>query len=255
MLRVVQVPSCVGSDAPFQYLSSFVINDRVAIDAGSLGFWGGPAQQADVRHVFLTHAHLDHVASLPMFLENVYADGREPVTVYGLKEVLQVLQTDIFNNRVYPDFVQFSRSGTPLLSLRSLAPGVPVAVDGLRVTAVPVDHVVPAVAYAIADADSTIAIVTDTAPAAAVWDELRRAANVKAVFLEAAFPRSREWLADVSKHHTSDTFLEEVREAPPGVPVYAIHLKAKDQGQITSELPAAGWPRGSACVPGRVYEF
>ena len=35
MLRVVQLPSCVGSDAPYQYLSSFLINDRVAIDARS----------------------------------------------------------------------------------------------------------------------------------------------------------------------------------------------------------------------------
>lgn len=255
MLRVVQVPSCVGSDAPYQYLSSFLINDRVAIDAGSLGFWGGPAQQAGVRHVFLTHAHLDHLASLPMFLENAYAEGREPVTVYGLEEVLNVLQTDIFNNRIYPDFVQFSRSGTPILALRPVTPGVPVAAGGLRVTPVPVDHVVPAVAYVVGDGDATVAIVTDTAPTATVWAELRRAANVKAVFLEAAFPRSLAWLADVSKHHMTDTFLEEVRQAPPGVPVYAIHLKAKHHAQIVAELAEAGLPQVSVCVPGRVYEF
>jgi ribonuclease BN (tRNA processing enzyme) len=255
MLRVVQVPSCVGSDAPYQYLSTFLINEHVAIDAGALGLWGGPEQQAMVGHVFLTHAHLDHIASLPMFLENVYTETSEPVVVYGQEEVLAVLQTDIFNDRVYPDFIRISREYKPVLTLQPLTLFAPAAVCGLRITPVPVNHVVPTVAYLIADDESTIAVVTDSAPSEAVWAELRRASNLKAVFLEVAFPQSLEWLADLSKHLTTDTFVQEVKHLPPGVRVYAIHLKAKHHAQILAELAAAALPQVSVCVPGRVYEF
>ena len=254
MLRVLQLPSCVGSDAPFQYLSTFLINDCVAIDAGSLGFWGDVQQQSRVRHVFLTHAHLDHLASLPVFLENVFTDGTDPVSVYGPNEVLHVLQTDIFNDRVFPDFVRLSRTYKPFLKLRPLDSGATVAVAGLRVTMIPVDHVVPTAAYLIGDDISTIAIVTDTAPTTAIWAELRQTTNLKAVFLEATFPRSMAWLANLSKHLSTDTFAQEVRQVPPGVPMYAIHLKAKYHAQIVAELAEVA-PAVWVCAPGRVYEF
>ncbi len=252
MLRVLQLPSCVGSDASFQYLAAFLVNDVVALDAGSLGFWGDVAQQARVRHVFLTHSHLDHLASLPVFLENVGIRG-EPVNVYGTAEVMQVLQSDIFNNRLFPDFIRISREGKPFLALHSLVPGQPVTAAGLRLTPVAVDHVVPTVAFVVEDDVSAIAYITDTAPTTAIWQRLQQTANLKAIFLEATFPQSQAWLADVSKHLTTATFAGELAKAPPGVPVYAIHLKARFRAEIVAEL--AKLPGVSVCEPGRVYEF
>jgi len=254
-MRVVQLPSCAGSDAPFQYLASFVINDAVALDAGSLGFWGDVGQQARVRHVLLTHAHLDHLASLPMLLENVFTEGANPVNVYGTADVLHALQADVFNDRIFPDFIRISQSDIPFLKLHLLVPGETVTVAGSRITPIPVDHVVPTVAFLVRDDTATIAYVTDTAPTTAIWGELKREANLKAVFLEATFPKSMNWLAEISKHLSTETFALEVEKIPPGVPVYAIHLKAKFRGETVAELAALGMPRVSVCEPGRVYEF
>jgi ribonuclease BN (tRNA processing enzyme) len=254
-MRFLQLPSCTGSNAPFQYLSSFLVNDRVALDAGSLGFWGDVRQQARIRHVFLTHAHLDHVASLPIFVENVAALVLRPVQVYGTDDVLHTVQRDLFNDRVFPDFIRISRIEKPLLALRSLTPGKPLTVAGLRITPIAVDHIVPTMAFIVANKKTAIAYVTDTAPTEAIWERLKRVANLKAIFLEATFPAAQGKLAAISKHLTTVTFAGEVAKAPPGVPIYAIHLKAKYRDQIISEIKRLRLPHVSICERGQAFAF
>src|SRR5262249_28720557 len=143
--------------------------------------------------------------------------------------------------------------GTPFLSLHTLTPGQPATAGGLLITPVTVDHAVPTVAFLIDDGDAAVAIVTDTAPTTEVWDLVRRVPHMKAVFLEATFPRSLGWLADVSRHLTTATFVQELAKAPAGVPVLAIHLKAKYRVDVAAELAAV--PNVSICEPGRVYTF
>jgi phosphoribosyl 1,2-cyclic phosphodiesterase len=69
-----------------QFLVSFLINDEVAIDAGAIGLLADLQRQQRVRHVFITHEHLDHIATLPIFLENVYEPGPDSVEVLALDE-------------------------------------------------------------------------------------------------------------------------------------------------------------------------
>ena len=87
-----------------QYVTSCVINGTVAIDAGCLGFYGTPPQQEAVRHVFLTHSHSDHVASLAIFLENVWTPSGRCPRVYGSPETLDVVKHHIFNDVMSPNF-------------------------------------------------------------------------------------------------------------------------------------------------------
>src|SRR5437870_7154939 len=119
-----------------------------------------------------------------------------------------------------------------------MTPGVPVEVDGLRVTAVPVDHVVPTYAYLIDDGADAIAFVTDTAPTQAIWDAVHDLPHLRAVFLELTFPDDQAWLAHVSKHLTPALFAAELRKLPAGVPVYVIHVKARYHPQVVRELAA-----------------
>ena len=51
-----------------QFLVSFLVNDTVTIDAGPLGLLSDLRKQERVRHVFLTHEHIDHIATLPILL-------------------------------------------------------------------------------------------------------------------------------------------------------------------------------------------
>ena len=254
-MKIVLVPSASGGRA-YHYLSSYVIDDVVAVDAGGLGFQGALADQARIRNVFLTHSHIDHLASLPIFLENVYGVHPDGVVVHGSAAVLDCLQRDVFNDRLMPDFIRISRERKPpFLRLSLLEDGRPATADGLRVTPVSVDHAVPTFAFVIEGPTTAVAVVTDTAPTEAIWRQCRRTPNLKAVFLEASFPNCAARLADLSGHLTSAQFVQEAKKVGPEVQIIAVHLKPRTHDQVTAEVLSAGLPNVQIAEPGRVYEF
>ncbi len=172
-MRVIVVPSSIakaGGEDPGQYLISYLINDVIAVDAGSLGLYGTPWEQAHVKHVFLSHTHADHMATLPVFLENAYEARAECVTVHAAADVLDALRNDMFNDREWPDFIALSeRSPAPFVKLETLEPHRPVVVEGVSILPVPVHHVVPTLGFVITETSKSVVIASDTGPTDALW--------------------------------------------------------------------------------------
>lgn len=237
-MKVTLLPSALagGPDGDVQFLTSFLLDESVVIDAGSAGFTLSLDQQARVQHILLSHTHSDHIASLPIFLENVYRAADHVVTVHGSEAVLDCLQKDVFNDRVWPDFVRITRQGNPFLKLVPLPSVVPLELSGLRITAVPVDHVVPTVGFIVEDSQSAIVISSDTGPTEELWHRAGRTPNLKGVFLEVAFPSTMAALAELTKHHTPQSFAQEARKLPPGTPLFAYHIKPRSAPQVIGEL-------------------
>ena len=98
-----------------QHLTCFVVDDAVAIDAGSLAMAASPLQQRQLRNIVLTHAHLDHIAGLPLFIDDLFSTLEEPITVHATRSVIETLERDIFNWSVYPRFSELSNSNGPVL--------------------------------------------------------------------------------------------------------------------------------------------
>ena len=142
---------------PKQYACSYLVNDVLAVDAGCLGFWRSPDDQAGIRHILITHTHLDHIASLPMFIENAYRPGLDSVTVYGLPETVDALQRHIFNDVIWPDFVRITMGGKPFVPER-------FQVAELVVSAIHVDHIVPTCGFIVTDQRSTIIFGANSGP-------------------------------------------------------------------------------------------
>lgn len=170
-MRVLLVPSSIpaAGEGPSQYLISYLINDTLAVDAGSLGVYGTPQSQARVRHVLISHTHIDHTATLPIFLENAYEAKADCVTLHAEGAVLESLQSDTFNDRVWPDFVALSDGPAPFLKLSRLEPGRPVVLEGLTITPVAVSHVVPTLGFLVEDDESAVLIASDTGPTDDLW--------------------------------------------------------------------------------------
>lgn len=252
-MKVMLLPSAVAARPEQQYLTTYRINDSVAIDAGSLGLYGSPAEQARIKHVLLSHSHIDHVGSLPIFLENAYEGGRDCVTVYGSAEVLESLRRDIFNDRVWPDFVRLSPPSAPFLKLELLEAGKPIEVDGLKITPVPVNHVVPTMGFIVAEPGAAVAIPSDTGPTDAFWDAANATPTLRAVFLEVTFPNTMADLAAASKHLTPALFGREISKLRRPTTVYAVHIKARFLQQILTELQALQLPQLVIGEAGREY--
>jgi ribonuclease BN (tRNA processing enzyme) len=241
-MKVQLLASSVQDPSRRQFVSSFLINRTVAIDAGCLGFHGSPHEQEAIRHVFLTHSHADHTASLPIFLENAWTPSRECPRVYGSPETLDSVQRHIFNDVVWPDFVALSKKMHPFLCLCPLQAEVPVEADGLRITPVRVNHVVPTFGYVVSDAESAVIIAGDSGPTDRLWEVAHQTDGLWAVFLEACFPNSMKSLAEVSLHLTPEMFCREVAKMPSGIRVVAVHIKVRYREQVIRELCALRLP-------------
>lgn len=256
-MRVTLLPSSIAlnGEEPSQYLISYLINDSVAIDAGSLGLYGSPQRQAAIKHVLISHTHIDHTATLPIFVENAFDGQSECVTIHGSDDVLESLRLHIFNDSTWPDFVAISEGEVRLLRLSRLEPGRPVEVEGLRITPIPVNHVVPTLGFLIEDGRSAVVIASDTGPTDLLWRRANEAPRLDAVFLEAAFPNAMAGLADLSKHLTPELFGREIGKLTRPAAVIAVHIKARFRDQIVGELGALGLPRLEIGAFGRAYHW
>ena len=112
-------------------LCALLIDNDVLIDAGT-GIGDLALDEIDpIRHVFLTHAHLDHVAGLPMLVDRHFRRKFRavPLTVYAREETLRAVQEHIFNDVIWPDFARLpSGRKTDAAASRSAAPAT--TVDG-----------------------------------------------------------------------------------------------------------------------------
>ena len=254
-MDVLMVPSAFAAGGE-QYLTSYLINGRVAVDAGCAGFHGRARDQAKIRHVFVSHSHIDHIASLPVLVENAYDPARDGLVIHGGEAVLDCLRRDFFNDRVWPDLSRPFEAGAPFFLFDLLRPGRPVEVEGLRITPVDVDHTVPTQGFLIDDGRSSVLIASDTGPTEAIWRLADRAENLRAVFLEASFPNAFRWLAALTKHLTPELLAAEMRKLRSCSPRFlAVHIKAQHIEQVVAELAALALPNLEVARFGEMYTF
>ncbi|MGH9399628.1 MAG: MBL fold metallo-hydrolase, partial [Thermoanaerobaculia bacterium] len=105
-----------GGSAPGYRMTTFLIDGESSLDAGALTETLPPAAQWRIRRVVLTHAHFDHLASLPLLMENLYGRGR-PLEIAAPRAVLSTLRHDILNDRVWPDFTRLPSRSRPTVRL------------------------------------------------------------------------------------------------------------------------------------------
>jgi ribonuclease BN (tRNA processing enzyme) len=252
-MRVRILPSATdGSDQ--QFLTTFLLNDRLALDAGCLGLHSTPAEQARITNVVLTHSHADHVCSLPTFAMNVIDYSGQATVVWSHEAVLESLRADVFNGRTWPDFLTLMPLGEPIVQLRRIEPRRPFELEGLRLTAIPVNHPVPTMGYIVEDETSAIIICTDSGPTDELWERARALDRLTVVFVGVAFPDECELLAEASGHLTPKLLHRQIVGLRPEVRIVAVHIKPARSEEVVAELVALGLPTLSIGTSRRPYE-
>ncbi|HWS52606.1 MAG TPA: 3',5'-cyclic-nucleotide phosphodiesterase [Pyrinomonadaceae bacterium] len=258
-MKIKLLPSTIdagGRATAEQRLSCFLIDDRVAIDAGSIAIALTDAQRETVRDIVVTHPHMDHIATLPIFIDDLFGTLTEPVRIHGTADVCELIQRDVFNGTIYPPFQKYSNERTRVMEFVPFRPGEEFRVAHLSVTAVHVNHIVPTVGMLITDGRATLAFSSDTSATEEFWRVVNRAPRVDALLIEASFPNALSKLAEVSGHLTPEALGAELRKLRHDhLDILAVHLKPSFRQQVVSELADLGLPRLSAMEPGREYAW
>jgi ribonuclease BN (tRNA processing enzyme) len=258
-VRIQLLPSTFngnGHATPEQRLTCFLIDETVAVDAGSLALALSGEQREKVRDIIVTHPHMDHIASLPIFIDDLFETLKSPVRVHATPEVIGLLERDIFNWNVYPRFSELKNEYGPVMKYVPIPTGKEFKVAHLTVTAVAVNHIVPTVGLVVSDGKTTVGFSSDTFETEEFWTVVNRAPSIQALLIEASFPDSMAQLAEVSRHFTPASLRRELRKLKHnGLDILAVHIKPAYRETIINELNALKIPGLGVMQPGTVYEW
>ena len=245
-----------GSASAKQHLTCFVVNGRVAFDAGSLAMGLSEEEGRAVRDIVLTHAHLDHVAGLPLFLDDHFATLTEPIRVHAAEKVIEVLERDVFNWSVYPRFSELKNANGPVIEYVPFSNGIEFEAGGLMIRPLSVNHKVPSSGFLITDGDSRIALTGDTSSMDEFWTALEEVPNLDALLIECAFPDELTELADMSHHLTPSTLAKElIAFGRVGCPKYVVNIKPAYRARVVSEIESLGIASLRILEVGQTYNW
>jgi cAMP phosphodiesterase len=252
----LRVLGCSGGELPRHRTTCFLVDGRLAIDAGALTQALSIEELLAVDDVVLTHSHLDHVKDVPLLADLLAGRRRRPVRVHASPECARSLREDVFNDRLWPDFTRIPDERHPVIAIREFDPERPFKVGKLTFHPVPVCHPVESVGFVVSDGRAAFAISGDTGPTTRFWERVNAERRLKALLVELSFPSTLQGLADVSGHLTPRTLAAELGKLQrDGTPVLLYHLKPAHVAELRRELAALRLPDVRILRAGEAFTF
>jgi cAMP phosphodiesterase len=236
-------------------LTTYLINETLAIDAGAIAIGLSVEEQLRLRSIIITHAHLDHILSLPLFITDLFGEIREPIKLYATPSDLDAVTHHLFNHRIWVTLDTLKNGHTELISFHPIKSGEHFITEGLKITPIPVSHTVLTHGLLVEDERTALLFTSDTGATDNIWKVAGDCEKLRAVFIDLSFPNRLTDLARVSCHHSPSTLLEEMPKIRQDVQVFAVHLKAAYRDQVTREIAALKDPRIVVPEVGKEYKF
>jgi len=233
----IKVLGCSGAEFPKHHFSSFLIDGKILLDAGSIADVLDEKDQLKIKSIFITHAHLDHIKGIPFLADNILIGNKQGrVDIFSIPPVIKAIKEDLLNDVVWPDFTKIPRGLGSILRLNKLKHGEPLRIDGYCIIPFKVNHAVPAVGYLIETPTKRRLFYSgDTGPTGETWKKIP--AKIDCLILDVTFPDKVEGEAIRTGHLTPGLLrmeLSKMKNMPERV--YVTHTKPQYLKTITSEL-------------------
>lgn len=230
-LRVV---GCHGGETPKHRTCAFVLDERLAIDAGSLTSGLDLSLQYKLEAVLVSHSHLDHIRDLATIADNRAQHGCPPLEIVGTRPTLDILRKHFFNDLLWPDFSAIPSKREPTIVYRALKPEVRAEVAGFVVRAIAVTHTIDTSAFVIEKNGAAVAYSGDTGPTDRLWEVLNEQKDLRALLMEVSFPNEAQRVATLSGHHTPQTLIKDLEKyvRPKELPTLLYHIKPAFQSEV-----------------------
>jgi ribonuclease BN (tRNA processing enzyme) len=252
----IQVLGGHGGEALGFGTTSFLIDEKLLIDAGAVASTLSIDQQTKIDHILISHCHLDHIKDLAFICDNCFGLKRKPFQVHTHETVKGIIKAHLLNDVVWPDFTKLPNSENPTMVIHSLQEENELTLGEYKVLAVKVKHAHDAMGFIIEKGDSAVLFTSDTGPTERIWSVAKAQKNLKAIFTEVSFPNELQKVADISDHHTPFSIQKELQKMPSGIPVILTHLKPHYRDSILKEMKGIGEGRVRVLEKdGEVFNF
>ncbi len=247
----VEILGCSGSVMPGYNTTSILLNRDTLIDAGSVSSVLSADSVCAIRHILITHPHVDHIKELPFVLDTLFSSSAHGVVIWASRQTLEALTRNVFNGMIWPE-IRDLNAHKDFITLSEVPPGEFVVGD-LSITGHPVDHIPGSLCYEVSEGNSTVIFSGDTGFDPALFDlVLSRGAGLKAFFVDVSFPDRMEEIARLSRHLTPLLLKQGIDgRMDPSARIIAYHIKPKYLDEVVAELP----PNVAYIVGGEVFEF
>lgn len=257
----LRILGSAGAEFPDFRPPAFLIDDGLLLDAGTIGAVLTEDEQWGIRNIFITHAHLDHIRSIPALADNIIIKNLSHlVEVYAPESVIEALQNHLFNGLIWPDFTKLPTPEAPVIRFNTINPLEPMKVNGetapeggYLITAIPVHHTVPAVGYLVEHDGRRLVYTGDTGPTDRIWSY---ASGADALIVEVSFPNTQESLALLTQHLCCSLLEKELAKISV-LPkrILITHPKPQYYDQIKHEIATLGLKQVELLRDGTIYDI
>lgn len=231
----LRVLGCSGGIGKGLSTTAYLLDEYILLDGGTgVGELTLDEMRA-IRHVVLTHAHLDHVTGFALMLASIYDSFQETIQVYAPQAVIDALKNSLFNWQVWPDFSLLPTQDKPIIKFQSLNEATVFDIDNYSFEALPLSHTVESYAYLVQQTDRHFCFFGDTGPTEAVWQRLNETQINYPIIVEVSYTNDNTQLASDSGHYTAELLANDLQKLNYKPDIYVQHLKPGIEDKVINE--------------------
>jgi len=235
----LRVLGCSGGVGKGLRTTSYLLDQHILLDGGTGVGELSIEEMRDIRHVVLTHAHLDHVTGFALMLSSIYDSFHQTINVYAPAPVIAALKNSLFNWQVWPDFSQLPSEESPIIRFQTITEGNTFNIDDYSFEAILLSHTVESYAYLIIHEQSHLCFFGDTGPTDKIWQRINETGIEYPLIVEVSYPNDNTQLAADSGHYTAELLAKDLQKLNYPPHVYVQHLKPGVENGVISQCNVA----------------
>ncbi|MCX5814412.1 MAG: MBL fold metallo-hydrolase [Proteobacteria bacterium] len=233
----IEILGCYGNVTGNYRATSFLVNDTLLIDAGTVTEVLDDKQLGRIKNVIISHTHIDHVKGIFPFADELAMMNIEGLKLLSVKNILDIISKNLFNNLIWPDFTIIPSVNNAIINLQEIALEQESLIDNIIIKPVLMTHTVYTVGYVIKEGEKGFMFTADTGPTKRFWEVAREEKGIEFIIADVSFPNRLEGMAKISGHMTLSILIEHLdRFGLDDMPVYISHIKPIFLNEILNEL-------------------
>ena len=221
----IEILGCSGAVAKGFNTTSILINGEVLVDAGSAASVLDNKRLSGIRHILLTHSHIDHIKELPFILDVVCFGKGKGIDIWASGITLNAIKKHLFNGILWPKLKQLELDRS-LCRIHTL-PKDTFNLNGLSAKGIKAEHISGARSFVISEGDKHVIFSGDTSYGPRLFNlAASLSARLKLFFVEASFPDNMHDVAKLTGHLTPAVIGRELDRLNKSK-VIAYHIKPR----------------------------